>query len=257
MEREIVLDTETTGLDPFKGHRVVEIGCVELVNCLPTGREFHCYLNPERAMAPEAFAVHGLSTEFLAQFQTFSQRVHEFLEFIKGGRLVIHNASFDLKFLNAELSWLGLESLSNPVADTLSIARKKFPGSPANLDALCRRFGVDHKSRDKHGALLDAQLLAQVYLELQGGRQPTLGFEDTHQGVSLEGDSPGMGHAGMREAELQAATRPVRPIRFFPISPDVVTLHHALLKALGAPLWQLPSEAISVVLPEQGIRREA
>ncbi|MGL4426952.1 MAG: DNA polymerase III subunit epsilon [Alphaproteobacteria bacterium] len=252
MEREIVLDTETTGLDPFKGHRVVEIGCVELINCLPTGREFHCYLNPERAMAPEAFAVHGLSTEFLAQFQTFSHRVHEFLEFIKGGRLVIHNASFDLKFLNAELSWLGLESLPNPVADTLLMARKKFPGSPANLDALCRRFGVDHKSRDKHGALLDAQLLAQVYLELQGGRQPTLGFEDTHQGVSLEGDKSGMGEAG-----FQAAAKPVRPIRFFPVSSEVLTRHHALLKALGAPPWQLPPEAISFVLPEHDVRREA
>ncbi|MGL5784006.1 MAG: DNA polymerase III subunit epsilon [Alphaproteobacteria bacterium] len=251
MEREIVLDTETTGLDPFKGHRVVEIGCVELVNCLPTGREFHCYLNPERAMAPEAFAVHGLSTEFLAQFQTFSQRVHEFLDFIKGGRLVIHNASFDLKFLNAELSWLGLESLTNPVVDTLLVARKKFPGSPANLDALCRRFGVDHKSRDKHGALLDAQLLAQVYLELQGGRQPTLGFEDAYQGGAVEGDRSGMGEAG-----LQAVARPVRPIRFFPVSPDVLALHHSLLQALGAPSWELPLGAIDLVPPEQNVRRQ-
>lgn len=252
MEREIVLDTETTGLDPFKGHRVVEIGCVELVNCLPTGREFHCYLNPERAMAPEAFAVHGLSTEFLAQFQTFSQRVDEFLEFIKGGRLVIHNASFDLKFLNAELSWLGLESLSNPVVDTLLVARKKFPGSPANLDALCRRFGVDHKSRDKHGALLDAQLLAQVYLELLGGRQPTLGFENDSQGVSIEGEKFSMG-----EADFQAAIKPIRPIRFFPIPPEVLKLHHALLKTLGAPLWELPIEAASLVLSEHDTRKKA
>jgi DNA polymerase III subunit epsilon len=253
VEREIVLDTETTGLDPFKGHRLVEIGCVELVNCLPTGREFHCYLNPERAMAPEAFAVHGLSTQFLAQFKLFSERAPEFLAFIGRTRLVIHNAGFDLKFLNAELSWLGLESLSNPIVDTLLIARKKFPGSPANLDALCRRFGVDHKSRDKHGALLDAQLLAQVYLELQGGRQPTLGFEDSHgqataigggnlpgenlAGDGLKGDKSSVGQAG------QPAAKPIRPIRFFPVPADVLACHRALLEALRAPPWELPPGA--------------
>lgn len=173
--REIVLDTETTGFEPSEGHRLVEIGCVELVNHMPTGREFHCYLNPERDMPAEAEAVHGLSIKFLQDKPLFASEVDGFLEFIGDAPLVIHNAAFDLKFLNAELNWVNRPPLSSDRAiDTLLIARKRFPGAPASLDALCRRFGIDTSARDKHGAIIDCQLLAAVYLELRGGRQPGL-----------------------------------------------------------------------------------
>jgi DNA polymerase-3 subunit epsilon len=171
--RELVLDTETTGLDPFSGDRIVEIGAVELLNHVPTGRTYHQYINPERSMPAEAFAVHGLGDEFLAKQPVFRDIVADFLEFIGTDRLVIHNASFDMKFLNAELQWCKLRQLPKDQAlDTLTIARRRFPGSPASLDALCRRFGVDNSGREKHGALLDSEILAEVYLELIGGRQP-------------------------------------------------------------------------------------
>jgi DNA polymerase III subunit epsilon len=173
--REIVLDTETTGLDPETGDRIVEIGAIELLNHLPTGRTFHQYLNPQRDMPAGAFAVHGLSAEFLADKALFAAVALEFLEFIKDAKLVIHNASFDMKFLNAELVWAGHAKLPHDQAvDTLEIARRKFPGAQNSLDALCRRFGVDNSAREKHGALLDSELLAEVYLELIGGRQPGL-----------------------------------------------------------------------------------
>ncbi|MFN3262231.1 MAG: DNA polymerase III subunit epsilon [Pikeienuella sp.] len=173
--REIVMDTETTGLDPAEGHRIVEIGAVELLNHLPTGRIYHQYINPERDMPAEAFAVHGLSAERLAREPVFAAIAEAFLAFIGEAPLVIHNASFDMKFLNAELSALGLSPLPvERAVDTLAIARRRFPGSPAGLDALCRRFGVDNSAREKHGALLDSELLAEVYLELIGGRQPDL-----------------------------------------------------------------------------------
>jgi DNA polymerase-3 subunit epsilon len=173
--REIVLDTETTGLDPGSGHRVVEIGCVELVNHLPTGHEFHRYLDPERDMPAEAFAVHGLSGEFLRGKPRFAEIAQEFATFIADARLVIHNAEFDLRFLNAEFTRCGLPTLDpSSAVDTVAMARRKFPGAQASLDALCRRFEIDLSARDKHGALLDAQLLAEVYLELIGGRQPDL-----------------------------------------------------------------------------------
>ena len=177
--REIVLDTETTGLDPRTGDRIVEIGAVELWNHLPTGKTFHKYLNPERNMPEEAQAVHGLTEEFLRDKPLFSQIVDDFLLFIKGSKLIIHNASFDMKFINAELESAKKSKLANDIAiDTLSIARKKFPGSPASLDALCRRFNIDNTARTLHGALLDSEILAEVYLELIGGRQPDFGLSD-------------------------------------------------------------------------------
>ncbi|MBO9399446.1 DNA polymerase III subunit epsilon [Shimia sp. R9_3] len=187
--REIVLDTETTGFDPFSGDRIVEIGALELYNHLPTGETFHVYINPERSMPDEAFKVHGIGPDLLdiprdaapgevtlrdkPVFNAFGQK---FLDFIgNDSKLVIHNAKFDMKFLNAELSWMNLPQIPMERAvDTLEMARKKFPGSPATLDALCRRFGIDNSSRTLHGALLDSEILAEVYLELIGGRQPDL-----------------------------------------------------------------------------------
>ena len=173
--REIVLDTETTGFEPSEGDRVVEIGAVELFNHLPTGRTYHQYINPKRNMPEAAFNVHGLSEEFLSDKPVFKDIAQEFIDFIKDSKLVIHNASFDMKFLNAELGWVNRPALPmNQAIDTLAIARRKFPGSPASLDALCRRFGIDNSSRTLHGALVDSEILAEVYLELVGGRQPDL-----------------------------------------------------------------------------------
>ena len=176
--REIVLDTETTGFEPSEGHRIVEIGAVELFNHVPTGRTYHQYINPERAMPQEAFAVHGLGDDFLRDKPKFAQVAQAFLDFIgPDSKLVIHNAAFDMKFLNAELSWAGMPLLDNGRAlDTLAMARRKFPGSPATLDALCRRFSIDNSARTLHGALLDSEILAEVYLELIGGRQPGFGL---------------------------------------------------------------------------------
>ena len=173
--REIVLDTETTGFEPHEGHRIVKIGAVELLNHMPTGNTFHQYINPERDLPDGAFQVHGLSAEFLRDFPLFADVADAFLAFVSGARLVIHNAAFDMKFLNAELGWAKRPLLPDNLAvDTLAMARRKFPGSPASLDALCRRFGVDNSAREKHGALLDSEILAEVYLELIGGRQPDL-----------------------------------------------------------------------------------
>ena len=173
--REIVLDTETTGLDPDSGDRILEIGAVELVGHVPSGNTFHQYVNPEREVPKEAVDVHGLTDDFLRDKPAFGAIAQDFLEFIGDAKLVIHNAAFDLKFLNAELRWLALPQIDEGRAvDTLEIARRKFPGSPASLDALCRRFGVDNSNRTLHGALLDSEILAEVYLELIGGRQPDL-----------------------------------------------------------------------------------
>lgn len=175
--REICLDTETTGLDPRRGDRVVEIACVEIVNKVRTGRFFHKYINPERDMPQAAFAVHGLSSEFLSDKPLFREVADEFLEFIEGGKLVIHNAPFDLKFLNHELGLLNQKPIEKSDAiDSLIIARKKFPGSPSSLDALCKRFNIDLSQRSKHGALLDTELLVDVYVELMGGAQTGLVF---------------------------------------------------------------------------------
>ncbi|AHD02635.1 DNA polymerase III subunit epsilon [Leisingera methylohalidivorans] len=188
--REIVLDTETTGFDPFSGDRIVEIGAVELYNHMPTGKTYHEYINPERSMPAEAFSVHGIGPDLLEPPQkpqpgavtlrdkpVFAKVGQSFLDFVQDSKLVIHNASFDMKFLNAELDWMGLPKLPMDQAlDTLAIARKRFPGSPATLDALCRRFNIDNANRTLHGALLDSEILADVYLELIGGRQPDFGL---------------------------------------------------------------------------------
>ena len=181
--REIVLDTETTGFEPESGDRIVEIGCIELINHVRTNQEFHRYVNPERSMPQGAFEVHGLGDDFLKDQPVFAQVGQAFLDFIGDAPLVIHNATFDMKFLNAELDWMGLPRLPMDRAiDTLAIARAKFPGSPASLDALCRRFGVDNTNRVKHGALLDSEILAEVYLELIGGRQPTMSLVSAQAG---------------------------------------------------------------------------
>lgn len=186
--REIVLDTETTGFEPESGDRLVEIGCLELMNHMPTGRTFHVYMNPERSMPMDAFKVHGIGPDLLEPPQPlqpgqvtlrdkklFKSHAQDFLDFIEDSKLVIHNAAFDMKFLNAELGWLNMPKIPfDRAVDTLAIARRKFPGSPASLDALCRRFGIDNSSRTLHGALLDSEILAEVYLELIGGRQPDL-----------------------------------------------------------------------------------
>jgi DNA polymerase-3 subunit epsilon len=175
--REIVLDTETTGFDPQTGDRIVEIGAVELMGHMATGKTFHEYINPERGMPEEAFQVHGLGDDFLRDKPKFAQVGRAFLDFVGDSKIIIHNAAFDMKFLNFELAKMGLRQLPYDQAiDTLAIARKKFPGSPSSLDALCRRFGIDNSSRTLHGALLDSEILAEVYLELIGGKQPDFGL---------------------------------------------------------------------------------
>jgi len=197
--REIILDTETTGLDPNEGHRIVEIGCVELVNSIPTGRTWHCYLNPERDMPEQAFAVHGLSTDFLSDKPLFADKADAFLEFAGSAKLVIHNAKFDFGFLNAELEWASKPVLAwDRIVDTLALARRRHPGAPASLDALCRRYGIDLSERDLHGALLDCRLLAAVYVELVGGKQARL--ELAGNGVQ-QSDMPGAAAAVSARAE--------------------------------------------------------
>lgn len=201
--REIVLDTETTGFDPQSGDRIVEIGCLELMNHMPTGETYHQYINPERGMPDEAFGVHGIGPDLLdvprpaepgevllRDKPVFKKVGQAFLDFIGDAKLVIHNASFDMKFLNAELKWMGLPEIPFERAiDTLAMARKKYPGSPATLDALCRRFGIDNSSRTLHGALLDSEILAEVYLELIGGRQPDLVLAAGNERQSQSGSS--------------------------------------------------------------------
>ncbi|MEM1129122.1 MAG: DNA polymerase III subunit epsilon [Pseudomonadota bacterium] len=203
--REIVLDTETTGFEPGEGHRLVEIGGVELLNHLPTGRTYHQYINPQRDMPEDAFNVHGISAEFLADKPLFADVGQAFLDFVGDAKLVIHNAAFDMKFLNAELGWANLARLPMDQAiDTLAIARKKFPGAPASLDALCRRFGVDNSAREKHGALLDSEILAEVYLELVGGRQPGLVLSGTAASRPGFNDAAGDWRPRPRPAPLPA-----------------------------------------------------
>jgi DNA polymerase-3 subunit epsilon len=178
-EREVVLDTETTGLDPLSGHKIIEIACVEIFNKVRTGRFFHTYLNPKRDVSEGAFRVHGISTEFLKNKKEFHEVVDEFQEFLDGSPLVIHNAKFDMGFINHEISLLKREIKVNStkIIDTLEMARRQFPGSPANLDALCRRFSIDNKHRTKHGALIDAEILADVYMFLCGGSQLKMNYE--------------------------------------------------------------------------------
>lgn len=188
--REIVLDTETTGLSPASGDRVVEIGCVELINHVPTGKNYHVYLNPQRSMPEEAFRVHGLSEAFLADKPLFAEEVEAFLAFIGAGTLVIHNAQFDMGFLNAELEAIGKKQLSNPVIDTVQVARKAHPGARVSLDALCKHYGIDNSRRSLHGALLDSEILAEVYLELIGGRQVALALSAASQHAAEEAHTP-------------------------------------------------------------------
>ncbi len=221
--REIVLDTETTGLNPGSGHRIVEIACLELANHLPTGRSFHRYVDPRRDIPIEAFEVHGISAEFLADKPPFAEIVEGFLAFIGEDRLVMHNAEFDLKFLNAELEAAGRPPIpSGRTLDTLAMARRKFPGAQASLDALCRRFEIDNSARTTHGALLDAELLAAVYIELCGGRQP--GFDLARSDASR-----------VSEASAPRAVRPARP--HGPTAREAA-LHADLVKRLTDPVWK-------------------
>ena len=228
--REIVLDTETTGFDPAAGDRIVEIGAVELNNHVPTGRVYHQYINPERDMPQEAFEVHGLSTEFLSDKPVFALIADAFLEFVGDAHLVIHNAAFDVKFLNAELTWASKENIPWARAiDTLDMARKKFPGAQNSLDALCRRFGVDNTGRTLHGALLDSELLAEVYLELVGGRQPDFAL----QAVSVVG-SVGAETSGGAENALPKRSQSLPP-RLTEIEKAA---HAAFVETLGeTALW--------------------
>ncbi len=223
--REIVIDTETTGLDPQNGDRIVEIGCVELLNAIPTGAVYHCYINPERDMPESAFQVHGLSAEFLAEKPVFAECVRHFLAFIDGARMIAHNAEFDMRFLNAEFAFLGIQPIAQDrIVDTLALARRKFPGSANSLDALCARFGIATARRTKHGALLDAELLAEVYAELRGGRQAGLSFD-------------------MREAPSKPGGQLLRR-RPHLLSPRLgngeLSRHHIFASEMGgSPIWDL------------------
>lgn len=224
--REILIDTETTGLEAQAGDRIVEIACLELVNHLPTGRQLHFYLNPEREVSDAAFEIHGLTDAFLAARPRFAEVAGEIVAFIADAPLVIHNAEFDLAFLNAELARAGLPPLPRQRAvDTLQLARQKFPGAPASLDALCRRFGIDNTARVKHGALLDTELLSEVYLELIGGRQA--GFELV---------------TAAAHAVLQVTSeRTMRPPRPHAPSPEELAAHAALVARLRNPIWEMPA----------------
>ncbi len=225
--KEIVLDTETTGMDPHDGDKIIEIGCVELINHVPSGKTLQLYINPERDIPAEATAVHGITDEFVKDKPVFSQVYSEFMEFIEGGKLVIHNAEFDMKFINYELGQVGHPAIGwTNVIDTLGMARKKFPGSPASLDALCRRFSIDNTERTYHGALLDSELLAEVYLELLGGRQ---------HGLGLAAET-----AKTQQAEKKAvnAKRKLREPRAHTASAEELAAHNELLEKVKDPLWK-------------------
>ena len=226
--REIVLDTETTGFEPEQGDRIVEIGAVELFNHVPTGKTYHQYINPERAMPNAAFEVHGLGDKFLRDKPLFTDIAQAFVDFIGDAKLVIHNAAFDMKFLNAELAWVKRAPIPfDRAVDTLMIARRKYPGSPASLDALCRRFGIDNSSRTLHGALLDSEILAEVYLELIGGKQPDFALNVSEQKPD----------AGSDVGEWRPRPRPSPlPAR---VSDSEKAAHAAFVEALGeAALWK-------------------
>ena len=229
--REIVFDTETTGLDPKTGDRMVEIGCIELINRVPSGETYHCYYNPERDMPAGAEAVHGLSISFLSDKPLFKTKAEELLAFLGDSPLVAHNAGFDFGFLNAELAIAGLEPVSlDRMVDTVALARKRHPGAKLSLDALCTRYGIDRSHRVKHGALLDAELLAQVYVELTGGRQI---------GLELAADaSPGSEpHEGAKEVILAKAGGERREPRPHAASEEELVRHRAFLETVEEPLW--------------------
>ena len=222
--REVVLDTETTGLEPAQGHRVVEVGAVELVNHIPSGKSFQRYLDPERDMPEDAERVHGLTRAFLAGHRRFAEEADALLAFIGDAKLVMHNAPFDLGFLNAELERIGKPPIPPArTLDTLALARRKYPGAPASLDALCKRFGIDRSAREKHGALLDAALLTEVYLELIGGRQPALGLQRT---AAAAPDAAGTPRA--------ARARTPRP---HAASEAEAAAHAAFVATLKDPIW--------------------
>ena len=222
--REICLDTETTGLDPRTGDKIIEIAAIEIVNKVRTGNFFHTYINPRREVPQEAFKIHGISTEFLQDKPIFDHIAHKFLDFIKGGKLVIHNAAFDVKFLNHELKILGLEPLDQAhIIDSLVIARNKFPGSPNSLDALCKRFNVDTSKRTKHGALLDTELLIDVYVELMGGVQGGLSFDSSAKKEAKL--------AAQKEEKIIATqNRKTLPKRNFPVSEADLERHQEFMK---------------------------
>jgi DNA polymerase-3 subunit epsilon len=222
--REIILDTETTGMDPFSGHRIIEIGCIEMISRVRTGKFFHTYLNPERDVPIEAERIHGLSTQFLLDKPVFSEKVDQFLEFVGDARLVIHNASFDMRFINAELEKLGFGPIAfERATDTVLMARKKFPGSPANLDALCKRFSIDLSARTKHGALLDAELLSEVYIELMGGRQ-----------VAMFGETSSGGQMAQGQVSHNGGPLPAR--EFMPTAEELAA-HAAMVEKLKNAVW--------------------
>lgn len=227
--REIVLDTETTGLDPYSGHRLVSIGCVELMNHMPTGKTYYQLINPERDVPEEVVKVHGLTNEVLDKEPTFKEVVDEFLEFIEDSPLVIHNADFDMKFINAELAWIKREAISmDRTIDTLYMARKKFPGSRVNLDELCRRFNIDNSKRTKHGALLDSELLAEVYLELLGGREPDflLGAKTQESALEIK-----------LQSESETPKKPQRDPRKPVFLESEMESHEAFMKKIKNPIW--------------------
>ena len=227
--REIIFDTETTGLDPRSGDRLVEIGCIEMINRVATGATYHCYFNPERDMPEEAERVHGLSITFLADKPLFAEKAQEFLDFIGDSPMVAHNASFDFGFINAELTRAGFEPVSlDRMVDTVKIARQKHPGAKNSLDALCTRYGVDRSHRTKHGALLDSELLAQVYVELLGGRQIGLGL--AAESVSISASVTTISATATRD-------RPFRAPRPHAASADELAAHEAFLKKIKEPLW--------------------
>ena len=229
--REIVFDTETTGLDPKTGDRMVEMGCVEMIGRVPTGQTFHAYYNPERDMPAGAEAVHGLSAIFLSDKSLFKHGAQELLDFLGDAPLVAHNASFDFGFLNNELELCGLRPISfDRMVDTVAIARRKHPGAKLSLDALCTRYGIDRSHRVKHGALLDAELLAQVYIELTGGRQ--IGLE-----LAAELDSAGAAEGGTGNAALRPANTTRREPRPHSASPEELAAHAAFLATIDTPLW--------------------
>jgi DNA polymerase III subunit epsilon len=230
MLREIVLDTETTGTDHAKGDRVIEIGCVELLNHIPTGKTYHVYINPQCPVSAGAFAVHGLSDDFLADKPVFAAIADGFVSFIGDAHLVIHNAAFDIGFLNAEFARTGHKALNlSDVVDTLTMARRKHPGAANNLDALCSRYGIDNSRRTKHGALLDAEILAEVYIELLGGRQ--VGFDLAVQPAAQTGAIPLKGAVAAREAHARTLTSRLTDAER--------QAHEAFIGTLGPnPLWR-------------------
>jgi DNA polymerase III subunit epsilon len=222
--REIAFDTETTGFKPSEGHKIVEIGAVEMINRVPTGKNFQTYLNPQRDVPPDAAQVHGITTDFLLDKPLFADKVDEFLDFLSDSRLIIHNAAFDMRFLNHELKTVGKKLWPQEnVFCTLEYARGKFPGSPASLDALCKRFNIDISARTKHGALLDAELLAEMYLHLMGGAQNALDLSNAGKKAEVQG---------------QRKVRQMRPARLFSATDEEIKAHTEFLKKLKGAAWE-------------------